>query len=76
MARKQGFNVYATPALRKIRRLLAEGFLTPDEARQQGTMLRRLIMSLAKARSDDLEALNALEADLAEQFKDDAPTVH
>ena len=76
MARKQGFNVYAAPALRKIRRQLAEGVLTPDEARQQGTMLRRLIMSLAKARSDDLETLNALEADLAEQFKDDAPTVH
>ena len=76
MARKQGFNVYAAPALRKIRRLLAEGVLTPDEARQQGTMLRRLIMSLAKARSDDLETLNALEADLAEQFKDDVPTVH
>lgn len=76
MARKQGFNVYAAPALRKIRRLLAEGVLTADEARQQAAMLRRLIMSLAKARSADLEVLNALEADLAEQFKNDAPTMH
>jgi hypothetical protein len=76
MEEEEGFSVYAAPAIRKIRRLLAEGVLTPQEARDQANMLRNLIGALARARSSDVEALAALDEDLAEQFKDAVPPLH
>lgn len=76
MEEEEGFSVYAAPAIRKIRRLLAQGVLTPEEARAQADMLRGLIGALARARSSDREALEALEEDLAEQFRDAVPPLH